>query len=160
MSEKENLPEDWAQRAAQNEKKYKRWLSTKAAKKAMPRLHEVHEEVFRSVDCLDCAACCTHISPRFKTPDVRRIAKHLGLRESVFIDRYLRVDEDGDFVVKSSPCPFLGSDHYCSIYELRPRDCSRYPYTDSDQLIKRPQTTLSNSQLCPAVFLSLEKLMQ
>jgi hypothetical protein len=39
------------------------------------------------------------------------------LRESEFIDTYLRLDEDGDYVVKSTPCPFLGADNFCSIYE-------------------------------------------
>ena len=41
------------------------------------------------------------ILPGFKTPDVKRISKHLGMKESVFIETYLRVDQDGDFVVKS-----------------------------------------------------------
>jgi Fe-S-cluster containining protein len=112
------------------------------------------------VDCLQCANCCKQYSPRFKTPDIKRIAKVLGMRESVFIDTYLKVDEEGDFVVKTSPCPFLGEDNYCRIYEDRPSDCRRFPYTDEDVLFKRPVLTLKNSSFCPITYYVLEKLYQ
>jgi uncharacterized protein len=78
----------------------------------------------------------------------------------VFIDTYLRVDEDGDFVVKSSPCPFLGSDNFCSIYEVRPSDCSRFPYTDEDVIFKRQNLTLKNATFCPITYYVLDKLEQ
>jgi hypothetical protein len=45
-----------------------------------------------------------------------------------------------------------------SIYENRPSDCSRFPYTDVDVLLKRPAITLKNISFCPAVYLVLEKL--
>jgi Fe-S-cluster containining protein len=80
------------------------------------------------------------------------------MRESEFIDTYLRVDEDGDFVVKSSPCPFLGSDNYCSVYDVRPSDCARFPYTDEDVLVKRQALTLKNATFCPIVFHVLSRL--
>jgi uncharacterized protein len=78
----------------------------------------------------------------------------------VFIDQYLRLDEEGDYVVKSTPCPFLGADHFCSIYEDRPSDCRRFPYTDEDVFLKRPRITLKNASFCPAVYYVLEKLME
>ena len=123
--------------------------------KALPQLHE---EAFEKIDCLTCASCCKNYSPRFKTPDVKRISKHLALKESVFIDTYLKVDEEGDFVVKSTPCPFLGADNACSIYEIRPSDCARFPYTDEDVFIKRQQLTLKNACFCPIAFYVLDKL--
>ena len=125
--------------------------------KALPGLHE---EAFEKIDCLQCAACCKTYSPRFKTPDVKRISKHLGMKESAFIETYLRVDEDGDFVVKSSPCPFLGTDNACSVYDVRPSDCARFPYTDEDVIIKRQNLTLKNSTFCPITFYVLERLEQ
>ena len=75
------------------------------------------------------------------------------------INEYLRVDEDGDYVMRSTPCSFLGADNYCSIYEVRPSDCERFPYTDEDVILKRPNITLKNSSFCPAVYYVLEKLM-
>ena len=112
------------------------------------------------MDCLQCAACCKNYSPRFKTPDVKRIAKHLNLKESEFIAAYLRVDEDGDFVVKRTPCPFLGSDNHCTIYNVRPSDCARFPYTDEDVLVKRPALTLKNATFCPIVYQVLDRLTE
>ena len=41
-------------------------------------------------------------------------------------------------LARSAPCPFLGEDNYCGIYEERPSDCHRFPYTDEDVLIDRP----------------------
>lgn len=140
-------------------KQYQQLLKKADRNKVLKQLPDLHEEATAAVDCLKCAQCCKSYSPRFKTPDVKRIARVLGLRESVFIDTYLRVDEEGDFVVKSSPCPFLGADNYCSIYEDRPSDCRRFPYTDEDVLLKRPALTLKNSSFCPITFYVLEKLL-
>lgn len=135
-------------------------LKTGNQQKLLKVLPELHEEAFSNINCLDCANCCKNYSPRFKTPDIKRISKHLRMKESAFIETYLRLDEDGDYVVKSSPCPFLGSDNFCSIYDVRPSDCARYPYTDEDVLLKRTQLTLKNSAVCPAVFYVLEKLVE
>ena len=82
------------------------------------------------------------------------------MKESRFIDTYLRLDEDGDYVVKQTPCPFLGNDNRCSIYDVRPSDCERFPYTNEDVLVNRAQITLKNSTFCPAVFFVLQKLME
>jgi Fe-S-cluster containining protein len=148
----------WEKQSAQNQKKYKQFLQRADKNKVLKQLPELHEEAFSKIDCLDCAACCKNFSPRFKTPDIKRISKHLKLKESVFIETYLSLDNDGDYVTKSSPCPFLGADNFCSIYEQRPSDCHRFPYTDEDVLLKRPQITLKNSTFCPAVFYMLERL--
>ena len=82
------------------------------------------------------------------------------MKEGVFIETYLRLDEEGDYVVRSTPCPFLGKDNFCGIYDVRPSDCARYPYTNEDVLLKRPQLTLKNSSVCPAVYYVLEKLSE
>jgi Fe-S-cluster containining protein len=111
------------------------------------------------IDCLSCANCCKTYSPRFKTPDIKRISKHLRMKESDFIDTYLDLDHEGDYVVKSSPCPFLGADNACSIYDQRPSDCARFPYTDEDVLYKRQALTLKNSTFCPIVYHVLERLI-
>lgn len=64
------------------------------------------------------------------------------MKEGDFIETYLKLDEEGDYVVRSTPCPFLDADNFCSIYEVRPSDCIRFPYTDEDVLLKRPNITL------------------
>ena len=149
---------NWPKKSAEHQKQYKNLLKRADRNKVLKNLPDLHEEAFSKIDCLQCAACCKNYSPRFKTPDVKRISRHLGMKESVFIETYLKVDEDGDFVVKSSPCPFLGVDNFCSIYEIRPSDCSRFPYTDEDVIIKRQKLTLKNASFCPITFYVLEKL--
>jgi len=126
--------------------------------KTLKVLPQLHDEAFEKVDCLSCAACCKNYSPRFKTTDIKRISKVLKLKESVFIDTYLTLDAEGDYVTKSQPCPFLGTDNYCSVYDHRPSDCARFPYTSEDVLLKRQHLTLKNSEFCPAVVYVLEQL--
>ena len=81
------------------------------------------------------------------------------MKESIFIETYLVLDKEGDYVVKSSPCPFLGSDNYCSIYDQRPSDCQRFPYTDEDVIFRRPALTLKNASFCPITYYVLEGLL-
>ena len=149
----------WQKRAAAQQKAYGHMLQKGDKKKMLKRLPDLHEAAFSAIDCLHCAACCKNYSPRFKTPDIKRISRHLKMKESRFIDAYLRLDDEGDYVVKQTPCPFLGEDNRCSIYDVRPSDCERFPYTDEDVLINRPRITLKNASFCPAVFFVLEKLL-
>src|ERR1700712_2527944 len=127
--------------------------------KVQKQLPDLHEEAFSKIDCLKCANCCKHYSPRFKPPDIKRISKYLQMKETDFINTYLKVDEDGDYVAVSLPCPFLGGDNRCNIYDVRPSDCQRFPYTDEDVVLKRPQITLKNATFCPIVYYVLEHLV-
>ncbi len=156
----EELLKNWEKKSSERQKLYKQYLARVDKNKAIRVLPSLHEEAFEQVDCLACANCCKNYSPRFKTPDIKRISKVLSLKESVFIERYLRIDEEGDYVLKSKPCPFLGTDNYCSIYNDRPSDCRRFPYTDEDVFVKRSQLTLKNTSFCPAAYYVVEKLMQ
>jgi len=155
-----DLLSNWEKRSAERQKVYKSYLQKANKNEALKQLPPLHEEAFSKIDCLQCANCCKNYSPRFKTPDIKRISKHLKMRESEFIETYLKVDEDGDFVVRSTPCPFLGSDNFCNIYDQRPSDCQRFPYTDEDVFIKRQQLTLKNSTFCPITYYVLEKLIE
>jgi Fe-S-cluster containining protein len=150
---------NWQKKSAEHEKIYKNYLQKADKNKVLKQLPQLHEEAFEKIDCLTCANCCKNYSPRFKTPDIKRISKHLKMRESDFIEKYLDVDSDGDYVTKGKPCPFLGEDNFCGIYEVRPSDCVRFPYTDEDVLLKRPAITLKNSSFCPIVFYVMEGLL-
>ncbi len=144
----------------EQQKKFKTFLERADKNTVLKKLPQLNAEAFEKIDCLQCAACCKNYSPRFKTPDVKRISKHLRMRESEFIDTYLNVDEEGDFVVKTTPCPFLGSNNFCSIYDLRPSDCARFPYADEDVFFKRQKLTLKNATFCPITVFVLEKLTE
>ena len=154
-----NLPDNWAKKSAERQKQYKQFLERADKNKVLKQLPVFHEEAFSKIDCLQCANCCKNYSPRFKTPDIKRISKHLKMKEGDFIEAFLQIDEEGDYVVKTKPCPFLGDNNYCSIYEVRPSDCQRFPYTDEDVILKRKQLTQKNSTFCPIVYYVLEKLI-
>jgi Fe-S-cluster containining protein len=151
---------NWQKNAAGRQKQYKQFLNRTDKNKILDKLPTLHEQAFAKIDCLQCANCCKNYSPRFKTPDIKRISKHLKMKEGEFIETYLVLDPEGDYVVKTKPCPFLGSDNYCSIYEVRPSDCQRFPYTDEDVIVKRQSLTLKNSTFCPIVYYVLEGLME
>ena len=155
----DDLFRNWQKKSSDHQKEYKKLLQKADKNKVLKLLPDLHEEAFEKNDCLDCAACCKNYSPRFKTPDIKRIAKFLSLKEGQFIETYLHLDQEGDYVLKTKPCPFLGNDNYCSIYEVRPSDCARFPYTDEDILIKRQSLTLKNATFCPIVYFVLEKLL-
>lgn len=150
--------DNWEKRSLDHKKIYSQRLSKIDKKTTLRKLPQLHEEAFSRIDCLQCARCCKSYSPRFKMPDIKRLSKYLGIKETQLITNYLYMDEEGDYVVKSTPCPFLASDNTCGIYDVRPSDCARFPYTNEDVLFKRKNITLKNAEFCPAVFYVLEKL--
>lgn len=154
-----DILQNWEKKSGERQKIYKQFLQKPDKNKVLKQLPDLHDEAFQKIDCLSCANCCKNYSPRFKTPDIKRISKLLRLRESEFIEKYLVVDAEGDFVAKSLPCPFLGNDNYCTIYEDRPSDCRRFPYTDEDVFIKRPALTQKNTTFCPITYFVIEKLI-
>ena len=115
------------------------------------KFHKGHEAEFKKMDCLSCANCCKTTSPIFRDADIRRISKHLRIKEGKFISDYLKMDDEQDYVLKSSPCSFLDNDNSCSIYDVRPLACREYPHTDRKNMFQVLEITAENSLICPAV---------
>lgn len=154
---------EYHQLALQKQKEHRKFLATlkkKAPKNLDKIVQEVHTEVFREIDCTKCANCCKVLGPLFTEADISRIAKHFRMRLPVFEDMYLRVDEDNDKVFKSMPCPFLGEDNLCSIYDIRPKACREFPHTDRKKIYQINHLTIQNTLICPAVYLFVEKLQE
>ncbi len=147
-----------AERRREENRKYLLALKKKDPRKVDDAFHSVHEEVFEDMDCLQCANCCKTTSPIFYQNDIDRISKALRLKPGDFVERYLRIDEDNDFVLKSSPCPFLDAENYCSVYEDRPRACREYPHTDRRKMVQVMELTHKNTLVCPAVLEMVERL--
>ncbi|MEO6584545.1 MAG: YkgJ family cysteine cluster protein [Ferruginibacter sp.] len=152
--------DNYKELSMEGQKKYKQYLLRANKNEILKRLPALHQEAFEKIDCLSCANCCKNYSPRFKTPDIKRIAKHFKMKEGAFIEQYLVLDNDGDYVVISKPCPFLEADNKCGIYEVRPSDCRRFPYTDEDVFFKRTAITLKNATFCPIVVHVMERLIK
>lgn len=132
-------------------KKKANQIKRKKTKQADQQFSELHHQAFQEIDCLKCANCCKTTSPIFRDIDIRRIASHLRITESKLIGQYLRMDEDGDYVLTQSPCHFLLDDNTCSIYEHRPLACREYPHTNRKNMYQIMDLTVKNTEICPAV---------
>jgi uncharacterized protein len=144
-------------RAAEN-KKFLQGLKKKDPRKLDDAFHQLHDEVFEETHCLTCANCCKTTSPIFYQTDIERVAKSLRMKPGDFIEKYLRIDEDKDYVLKSSPCQFLDSENYCTVYEDRPKACREYPHTNRKKMVQIIDLTYKNTMVCPAVLEIVERL--
>jgi len=138
-------------------KKLTRQLQKGKPKAVDQQFHALHEEVFEEVDCLKCANCCKTTSPIFRDVDIRRIAQHLRVSEADFIQKNLKLDEENDYVLKTSPCLFLQEDNKCAIYDVRPLACREYPHTNRKNMFQILNLTYTNSLICPAVARIFER---
>ncbi|MDY6800511.1 MAG: YkgJ family cysteine cluster protein [Bacteroidota bacterium] len=133
-------------------------LKKKKPKNLDKLVHKLHNEIFQEIDCLDCANCCKSISPTLYNKDIDKLAKHLKIKPSQFVEKYLYIDDEGDYVFKETPCPFLLNNNYCQVYENRPKACRKYPHTDRTRFYQILDLTLKNAEVCPAVFELIERL--
>lgn len=123
-------------------------------------VHDLHERFSAEIDCLECAACCKTLGPAIYDKDIERMAKALRMKPSDIVGQYLRIDEDGDYVFKTMPCPFLMHDNYCSIYEFRPKACREYPHTDRKKFSQIYKLTVTNTTTCPIAYEVLKELIK
>ena len=147
-----------AKKKSVENKKFLQSLKKKDARAIDDVFHAVHEEVFEETDCLTCANCCKTTSPIFYQTDIERVSKSLRMKPGEFIDQYLRIDEDKDYVLKSSPCPFLDSENYCKVYDSRPKACREYPHTNRKKMVQITDLTYKNTLVCPAVLEIVERI--
>jgi Fe-S-cluster containining protein len=121
----------------------------------------LEKEVWQETDCLTCANCCKTMTPTFTSKDMKRIAAHLKMSVDDFQKKWLKKEKGGDrdWLNKTEPCQFLNlKDNMCSIYEVRPADCSGFPH-----LTKKFKDFVhihkQNVEYCPATFRLVEKMM-
>ncbi|NNK60310.1 MAG: YkgJ family cysteine cluster protein [Flavobacteriaceae bacterium] len=133
-------------------------LKRKPPKQLDYLMQELHEEEFRKTDCLECANCCKTTGPLFTAKDIERLSKYFKMKPHLFISTYLKLDEENDYVLQSTPCAFLGSDNYCSIYDVRPKACREFPHTDRKKFQQISHLTLKNVAICPAAYNIVEEM--
>jgi Fe-S-cluster containining protein len=102
-------------------KKYFDKLKKKTPKNLDYVMQDLHDAEFKKTDCLECANCCKTTGPLFTSADIERISKSFRQKPQQFIEQYLRIDEDNDYVLQSVPCTFLDHENACMIYEVRPK---------------------------------------
>lgn len=118
----------------------------------------LHKDAFKKIDCLDCANCCKTMSPTYTKTDVKRIAKHLGMSYPEFFDKWLYYEEK-DIMNRSTPCQFLRKDNKCSVYPVRPKDCSGFPHTQNREWSQFAHGThKQNIEYCPITMNIVERM--
>lgn len=115
-------------------------------------VQETTDAVWRQIDCTACAHCCRTLQVVVDGEDVRRLAARLGLTPRQFSRRYVRVGQDGARHLAATPCPLLGADNRCSVYEDRPQACRDFPYLHAGGFRGRTLTMIENAAVCPIVF--------
>jgi len=153
----DNLTKEAKDKHIEN-KKYFDKLKKKTPKNLDYVMQDLHDAEFKKTDCLKCANCCKTTGPLFTSADVERISKHLRQKPQQFIDQYLRIDEDKDYVLLSLPCTFLDGDNTCFIYDVRPKACREFPHTDRKKFYQISELTLQNVAICPAAFNIVEEM--
>ena len=153
----EKLPRLAKDKHNENKSFFKK-LKKKPPKQLDYLMQELHVDEFERTDCLECANCCKTTGPLFTDKDIQRISKHFKLKEQKFIETYLKIDEENDYVLQSVPCIFLGTDNYCSIYEVRPKACREFPHTDRKKFHQISNLTLNNVAICTAAYNIVEEM--
>jgi len=160
--EHDRVVQDWTQNAKRNDDENYEFLRSLKNRdygfEPDELAGKLHQQAFQIVDCTRCANCCKTKTPEFSDEDIDRIASHLDLEIDAFIETYLEVGENGAYRTRQKPCPFLGEDNRCTIYEIRPTVCREYPYTDKEGIVHRTMSVANNTQVCPAVFWLVEQM--
>ncbi len=148
--------------AAKKESSWLKFLSRnrKKIEASDLKIQALHDEISDCTNCLECANCCRSLGPRITDKDVEKMGKALRMKPVDVVSRYLRVDEDGDMVFRSMPCPFLGDDNYCAIYESRPKACREYPHTDRKKFFQIYKLSVKNASTCPIVYEVMEGIQE
>jgi uncharacterized protein len=131
--------------------------------KGMDKLaSEVDKEVWAETDCLQCANCCKTMTPTFTTKDIKRISAHFNQTPEEFTKKWLYKERGtGDMMNKKQPCQFLNlKDNKCSIYEIRPADCSGFPHHTKKHFTEWAHVYKQNVEYCPATFKMVEKMIE
>ena len=154
--------EEFNNRAKTNKGKLRRFLS-RVEKKAPRNIEKITAsielDVWKETDCLACANCCKTMTPTFTNADIKRISAYFKQTPDEFKKQWLKKDRTGDFINRNLPCQFLNlEDNKCSIYAIRPADCSGFPH-----LPKRMKDYVhvhkQNVEYCPATYRLVEKMM-
>ena len=152
------------QKVRYHKKAFKNFLTK--VEKAPPRgldtlTASLEKEVWKEIDCLSCANCCKTMTPTYTKTDINRISKHFSLNPDEFRKKWLKKDRSGDMINKTEPCQFLNlTDNKCSIYAIRPVDCSGFPHLSKKKAVDFIHIHKQNLEFCPATYKLVEKMQE
>ena len=100
------------------------------------------------------------MTPTYTKEDIKRISAHFNQTPQQFSDKWLIYEKrDKDWQNKKQPCQFLNlKDNKCSIYEIRPVDCSGFPHLPKRKMLDYMHVHKQNIEYCPATYKLVEKM--
>ncbi len=121
---------------------------------------DIEKEVWKETECLSCANCCKKMTPTFTPADLKRISAHFEMTPAAFKDKWLVFEKkDKDWQNKKQPCQFLDlQTNMCSIYEIRPSDCSGFPHLGKRKMVDYIHVHKQNIEYCPATYRMVERM--
>ena len=151
------------QMVTRNKRAFKSYLTRLENKppKGLDKITPVVErEVWKEIDCLTCANCCKSMTPTFTVQDIKRISAHFNMTPAAFKEKWLFYEKrDKDWQNKKQPCQFLNlADNKCSIYEIRPVDCSGFPHLSKKKMVDYMHVHRQNIEYCPATYKMVERM--
>ncbi len=121
----------------------------------------IEKEVWAEVNCLSCSNCCRRMTPTYTFQDLKRISAHLGMTIKAYKEKWLYLNNKGEWMNKSQPCQFLDlKTNMCAIYEVRPADCAGFPHLTKKKMVEYMHVHKQNVEYCPATFTMVKKLMK
>ena len=139
--------------------RFRTFLKSKDGVKVDSIVHRLHDEITKQIDCTLCGNCCCQLKPELHEKDIAVLAQLENCTLEHYQNIYCEKDEFGETYLKAVPCHYLEGKK-CSIYENRPEECSRFPYTNEEGFISRLWGMLNSYEICPIVFNLMERLKQ
>ena len=103
----------------------------------------------------DCGKCCDQPDGVvFLAPhDAKRLAEHHQMDVQEWLDRDCSRSRNGRYVLRSRTedgvCIYLNDDKSCSVYEVKPDQCSAFPWWNENMASNR--SWAKTVQLCPGL---------
>ena len=104
--------------------------------------------------CTGCGKCCTG-SPGYvwlSEEDIARIASFLKISRPDFLKKYTRRIGQNISLLEdkiSYDCVFLKEGRFCTVYEARPKQCSKFPWWKEN--VKTPEAWEEESERCEGI---------
>tara|TARA_B100001750_G_scaffold237380_1_gene242408 strand:- start:8259 stop:8738 length:480 start_codon:yes stop_codon:yes gene_type:complete len=103
----------------------------------------------------ECGRCCDEPGGivYLSREDATRIAKHFDMTLKDWLSNHSRTTHDGRFVLESKPedgrCIYLSGDKSCSIYSVKPSQCSAFPFWRENLVSNRAWEKTKG--MCPGI---------
>jgi len=136
--------------------RFRALLKSKDSDKVDEIVHQLHKEITQQIDCTLCGNCCIQLKPRLNEKDIVELAQLENISSEKYMEDYCEKDF-GDIYLKNIPCRYVEGKK-CSIYENRPVQCRKFPYTDEEGFISRSLGMINFYEICPIVYNLMERL--